>query len=361
MNTKLFRIAVLMMLTAALLSACVGGGTAGVATSWPGVLATSDAIYLASGAHVYALDPNSGVEKWRYPAEADAKISFYAAPALTSDGQLLVGGFDNTLYSLNPASGAVNWQFKAGDRFISSPLVGPDAIYAPNADGYLYALDLKGNLLWRYEGNEEPLWATPVSDPDCSCLFVASMDHRVHAVDAKSGKSKWVSEGLGGSMVGTPAYQDGVLYVGTFGAEMLALDAQNGKVLWRVPTSGWVWGAPAYREGRLYFGDLQGTFYALEAANGATAWTLKPDGQIAQSPLLTEDALYFATKEGSLYALNYDGGSVWNFQIEGQLQASPLLAGDKILVAPTGKEELLYALNLTGGQMWSFTPAKEAK
>jgi len=36
---------------------------------------------------------------------------FYATPVLTPDGQLIVGGFDKKLYSINPVTGQSTWQF----------------------------------------------------------------------------------------------------------------------------------------------------------------------------------------------------------------------------------------------------------
>ena len=64
---------------------------------------------------------------------------------LTPDGQLIVGGFDKKLYSLNPQTGQSNWQFTdAHDRFFGGVLVVNNMIYAPNADYNLYALNLKG-------------------------------------------------------------------------------------------------------------------------------------------------------------------------------------------------------------------------
>jgi len=349
----------LLILLSLALSACTGGA-ATMASSWPGLTADAETAYVAYNQHVYAVSLANGSEKWRFPAEADAKINFYAAPVLTDDGQLIVGGYNNILYSLDSKTGAEKWSFKnAKNRYIGSALAGKSGIYAPNADRTLYALDSQGALRWSFQTGGEQ-WTQPAADPDCDCIYLPSMDHRIYAINSQDGQAKWKSEDVGGAIVGTPAYApDGTLFVGTFNNEMLAIAAENGQTRWRVPTDGWVWGGPAFKDGTLYFGDLKGAFYALDAATGKILWKIAPDGPIAQTPLMDEESIYFATEAGSLYALDYNGNIRWNTAIGGKLHSSPVLAGEKILVSPTGIDQILVALDLNGSQLWQFIPEKK--
>ena len=91
------------------LSACAGGVT--TATSWPGLTVDDQYAYVAYNTQVYAVDLINGSERWRYPAEPDNKITFYADPSLSQDGQLIVGGYDFVLYSLIVSSMARIWSF----------------------------------------------------------------------------------------------------------------------------------------------------------------------------------------------------------------------------------------------------------
>jgi outer membrane protein assembly factor BamB len=353
------KIILILLLIALGLSACTGSA-ATAASSWPGVTADADTAYLAFNQHVYAISLSNGSEKWRFPADANNKITFYADPVLTPDGQLLVGGYDFVLYSLNPQTGTMNWSSKeAKNRYIGSPLAVDSAIFAPAADDHLYAFDLQGRLLWSFQ-TKGAQWAQPVTDPACGCVYLATMDHHIYAIDAKSGSEKWQTDDLGGSMVGTPAYSpDSVLYIGTFGSEMLAINAGTKVVEWRTPTTGWVWGGPVLKDGKLYFGDLKGWFYAIDATNGSIDWKQNPDGPVTQPPLVTADRIYFTTQSGTIYSYDFQGKEQWNKLIGGKLYASPVLAGDKILVAPTGMDSYLIALAMDGTQVWQFIPAKK--
>jgi outer membrane protein assembly factor BamB len=361
MKRKYILISIALLILASTLTACAGGATA--ATSWPGLLVSGETAYVAYNTQVHAIQISNGSEQWRYPAEADNKITFYARPALTPEDQLIVGGYDKALYSLNPGNGGVDWRFTgAKNRFIAAPLATQSGIFAPDADKKVYGLDLNGNEIWPPYEMQGESWAQPVADSQCECLYVTSMDHTVYALDAANGSLKWRSGDLGGAMVGTPALDEsaGTLYVGTFDKQMLAISTQDGSVLWRFTTAGWVWSGPALNNGRLYFGDLDGNFYAVDAANGQKIWQLTSaqlDGAIAGTPLVLDNTIYFTTESGSLYAVDDAGKKMWSQVIGGKLYTAPASAGDLILVTPIDNPDLLVAVSKDGGaKKWSFNP-----
>ena len=359
MKSKAQTLILILILSAGVLSACTGGAV-GTASSWPGISADQENVYLAFEKNVYSINIGNGVENWRFPQEGKANVTYYAPPVLTEDGQLIVGDYVNILHSLNPATGQENWNFtEATDRYVGSPLAADGYIFAPNAANIMFALNSNGTKKWPFV-TTGPLWAQPITSPECDCIYVPSMDHHVYAVNVETGAEEWQSENLGGSIVGSPALSaDGVLYVGTFNSEVVALNAANGEVLWRVATSDWVWGGPILQEDRLYFGDLSGNIYALDAKTGAVIWQQQPGGPTTESPLVTENALYVTTDDGNLYAIDLDGTIRWNKTIVGQLHSSPVKAGDLILVAATKSDALIYAFDASGTQVWTFTPVEK--
>jgi outer membrane protein assembly factor BamB len=355
-SKKIFPISILFLVSV-FLSACSSAIYA--STGWHGLAASSDVAYLAAGTQVYAVDLNTGSEKWRYPAKVNAKITFYANPVLTEDGQLIVPSYDHKLYSLDPATGTEKWTFAgSNNRLIASPLVTQNMIYQPSADSYIYAVDMNGKQVWKKQTGG-PNWAQAATNPDCGCIYVASMDHKVYSYDATTGRELWVSQDLGGALVGTPAVStDRILYVGTFGKEMIALDATNGSIRWRFTTQDWVWSGPALANNALYFGDLSGYFYALNASDGTSIWRIQPNNAILDTPVVSGDNLYFTTEADTLYIVSTAGNIINSKVIGGIIYSSPVIVGDTILVSPTGFTSLLVALNLDGNQKWMFTPAK---
>ena len=336
-------------------------------SSWPGIAADESTVYVASGPHLYALQLNNGNLKWRFPNESDSDISFYAAPVLTDDDQLLAGSYSASgnngysLYSLDPNRGNEIWQFpEASNRYIASPLVSGEYVYAPNADNTLYKLGLNGRPVigWSFEA-DDPLWAQPVLDGNS--LYLTSMDHHIYALDAESGRIQWSSTDLGSAIASPPLVgANGTLYLGTFGSQILALNPANGDVIWRVDAEDWVWSSPSEAEGKLFVGDQSGVFYILEVDSGDELWRMQADGAILGSPLIIGEKVYFATETGSVYLVESSGEKAWGFaiikQIEGRILGPLVVAGDFILVGVIESESLIIAIDQDGSQVWSFSP-----
>jgi len=323
-----------------------------------------DTAYVAGGPQVHAVNAGNGNESFAFPTEPDAKKSYFAAPGITPDGNLIIGGFDHTVISLDPATRAVNWTFsQPNDRIIAAPVVTEERIYVASADHTLYTIDGNGGLIWSFTAGDD-LWASPTVTDDQ--IYIGSMDHHLYALDRESGRELWKAD-LGAAIVGTPALSDaGTLYIGTLGKEMIAVESASGRVLWRVPTQGSIWSGPALREEVLYFGDLSGTIYALSTANGAAVWQpIKPTrsddrlaGPIVASPLLQEDRMVFVAEASTVIALSYQGAILWNQTINGTLYTTPVMTGDRYLVALTKADQLLVALDLNGKPIWAYPPTE---
>ena len=358
MNRKII-ITTLVLLSFSLIFSSCSGRSSMVAAGWAGLVTDDESAYVAFNTQVIAVNLTNGTEQWRFPKEADQKISFYAPPAFSGDGRLIVGGYDNVLYSIDTSTGEGEPFFDgAHGRYIGGPLVSSSMIYAPSADNTLYALDLDGTLVWSYE-TDKPLWAKPAINPGCDCVYLSSMDHHVYALDAQSGKLVWKTEDLGGSIVGTPVLSDNEqIYVGTFSNELIALNAQDGSILWSFPTNDWVWSGPGLKDDTLFFGDLSGTFFAVNRKDGSSLWQFQPESPIVGRPLIRDDGVYFTTEDGTVFSLNLEGTIRWSLPFDSNLQAGPVDAGDQIIVATSNPELLLISIDPSGVQKWTYSLEK---
>ena len=348
----------LLLVTFAALSLALSACTSALsANGWPGLSADQNNVYIADAQRVYAVRASDNSMIWRFPSDK-AGTGFYAAPELTKDGQLIFGGFDKILYSVNPQTGAQNWTFtESGDKYVAPVLATSDAIYAPSTDDKLYALDFHGKKLWDFTtGNS--LWAQPATDGNL--IYLPSMDQYLYALD-KSGNLKWKTD-LGGALLGTPALgPDNVLYVGSLNNELIAVNATNGSILWRFSTSGGVWAGPALKDNDLYFGDMKGTFYVLDKNTHKAVSSFQPDGPIVDTPLVAKDKVIFVTEAGNLIAVDFTGKQLWatNPVINGKLYSNPLQVGDRFEIAITQGDQLLVTVDQEGRTVGTpFTPPK---
>ena len=359
MKLKQTYVIILLLLGLAIgLTACAGGPIG--ATSWPGVISDGDVAYLAYSSYVYAINPATGVQKWRYPADKpEAKKSFYATPTLTPDGQLITPSYNHILYSLDPSTGVEKWAFaEAKDIYVASPLVTDKGIYAPNADGKLYALDFKGQKFAEFQtGNH--LWGTPATNPECNCIFLPAMDRHLYALNANDLSLIWKSDDFGGAIISQPVFgQDGTLYLGTFGNELLAIDPSNGQVKWRYPTQGWIFASPVLDGERIIAGDMKGHLFAVNAADGKEIWTKNIGGAVVSTPLVKDGKIYVTTETENVQAFTLEGTPEWTQTLKFLVYGPVISSGDLLLVAPNNPAEPLVALTTAGAQSWTFTVKK---
>lgn len=358
MKIKIFIMLGLLLALVAVLSGCATGMTA---ASWPGTTVDANNAYIAGGPYVYAVNLQTGAQVWRFPDKASAANPFEATPALTSDGQLIVGGFDKKLYSLNAQTGQSNWQFTdARDRWIGGALVTDKMIYAPNADYILYALNLQGKLQWSFPADQS-IWGTPVSDG--TNVYFGTLGKKVYAVNAQTGKQAWV-QAVNGAVLGSPVLgENNTLYVGTYSGSIYALDTTNGfaQAITSTSSSGkdiWIWSGPALNGTTIYYGDGNGSLNAQPISGTGQPWSQQLNGAITGTPLVTADSIIIGTEAGNVYFVDHDGKNLRPISIAGKVYSSPVAAGTLVLVSPTGENAILVALDQTGAVKWSFTPAK---
>jgi outer membrane protein assembly factor BamB len=350
----------LLALGALILSACTGGQ--GVSNNWHGLAADAERAYVANGGLVYAVDLKTGTEVWHFPEKVDNKLSFFVTPVLTPDGQLLVGstGPKHPFYSLNPATGKENWPEpfnKNRGAWLASPLIFNDKIYAPNTDGFVYIIDMKGEEAGDPIELGGALWSAPVTDG--SLLYVTSLDHHFHVIDPTAGATAGKPIDLGGAAPSSPVIGSDGLYVGSFAStiEHIKFNGEHNVI---ATTGNWIWGSPILDGETLYYADLDGKVYSLDLATGNQNWDVDlvqaDDKAIVAGLLEVGDQIYVATEEGTLIALDQDGKTVWEKNVGGEMYTTPILAGDEILVAPYKAEFVLVAYNADGNQAWAFTP-----
>lgn len=353
----------MLAIGAMLLSACSGST---VANSWHGLAADAERAYVSAGSFIYAVDLKNGSEVWRYPEKAESNILFFANPVLAGDGHLLIGSAgakDHKFISLDPATGRENWAqpfTDAAGTWIASPLVLNETIYAPNADGFLYILDMDGGQAAEPIEVGGALWAAPVTDGNL--IYLSSLDHFLHIIDPQT-NSVLREVDMGGAIPSSPAVGEQGAYIGSF-SSTIDLVSADGALREVSTTANRVWSSPVISEGTLYYADLDGNVYSFDLESEKQNWTIHPSGPIAASLLVSGGQIYVAseadpaTENGALVALDLNGLTVWSKDTGGKMYTAPVASGELILAAPYQGEATLIAYDADGKLVWSFTPEK---
>jgi len=369
------------------MTGCASRGSYYTGSGWPGMAVGEGVVYLADGSYVYAVDPTDGSLRWRYPAEGQSSVAFWARPAVTEDGILVVGDFTDTLHALRDDGDSYEplWTYTTDRaRFVGSAAIAGDVVYAASVDGRVHALDLAtGEPMPDFDFQaERAIWSTPVLVDDV--LYVTAMDQQLYALDAATGAVRWqfdtAADGRGGAMVGTPVYYEGVLYFGAFDNTIYALDAETQEVLWTYETANWVWDSPVVTDGLLIGSDLDGNVFGLDADTGQERWLVTVGGPVVSAPVIENGLVYFTCEDHKLYILDAETGQEAHRPTEVEIEftdrflfittgtslrsqplhAAPVLYDDMVLIAVSQGNQLMVALDReTQTLRWRFNPTAE--
>jgi alcohol dehydrogenase (cytochrome c) len=208
----------------------------------------------------------------------------------------------------------VAWIFQTDVResMETSPIVVNGVMYVTTSFDHLYALNAQtGEQLWHYKHDMGPItvYCCGPNNRGAAVLgdkvYLATLDSKLDAIDAKTGKLVWSSQiadpSLGYSETMAPTAVDGKILVGTNGGEygirgfVKAFDANDGRLLWTFDTipenSVGVW-ATKDATGRDMHRDIAAEKEAL-AKNGDPYKTL--GGGVWQNPSvdLATKRIYF--------------------------------------------------------------------
>lgn len=149
----------------------------------------------------------------------------------------------------------LKWAFAFPDaqRVRSQPLIAAGTVFTGSQDGTVYALNTDtGCVRWTFRAAAEVRTGIAI-DTVTRQLFFGDLLGRVYAIDANNGKELWrirADDHPAATITGTPTYYDGRLYVSVsslevisarkddypccnFRGSVVALDPTNGKTLWR--------------------------------------------------------------------------------------------------------------------------------
>ncbi len=296
----------------------------------------SDTTLLAEPNHqtLAAADLSSGTRQWTFPGNNSsvALKALYGTPAL-SQGLVMLGGYNGTLYALNLTDGSQKWSQTTGGHIVGGPVTSSDTVYVGSADFCLYAFAVdSGNQRFSPFCTDAKIWSTPALSG--GTVYLSSMDKKLYALDAATGKALWAKPfQTDGALASTPVVDNGTVYVGAFDDKFYAVDASTGAMRWSFTADDWIWNRALVSGGAVYFGSLGGRVYSLDASTGQSRWD-KPfqgSGVVRGGPAIVGSTLVVATDKGFLYGLDSATGSqLWSSQANAGVLSDLLVNGNAV-------------------------------
>lgn len=275
-------------------------------------LAVADGTLYAGFDRLQAIDAETGELRW------EDRRGVEGGPLVTRGTVFTASDSSDQLLAFDPETGELRRGYAAGPTTL--PATDGDRIYVPGAEE-LRAIDVTGETRWRSPhripgptgrpGTGQSTVEAPPTAAD-GAVYVPTRAGLI-ALEADSGSRRWAVEGPLGRT--SPAVADGTLFVGGHREvdgervpAVSALDAATGEEGWRFEPPRSVPTHPVVAGDVVYVGSRGTRLYALDAGTGDVRWTLEFEWPVG-TPAPYEDGL-LANVGGRLYAIERgDGGT----------------------------------------------------
>ena len=311
-----------------------------------------------SESFLYCVDQTRGEEIW----SRTLPDWMQAAPVVT-ETRLFIGCNDTKLYCLSKFTGDEVWRFDTAGKIDSTPSVSVQGhVYFGSRDGFLYALNADGDLLWSDFLNG-PIASSPILDEFENRLYVCDLANTIYAYSL-DGERLWDYkprlgniDGLRLRIFSSPALDDEqFLYVGSGDHHLYAVHKETGNLFWRIDTGGIVDASPVISlDDFLYVANRDGVLFKFLIEPFATereVWRSESVGKVFYSspsidavgniylcgaPVLESSE---ETPKTQLSYIDHETGTIlWSTLLEGYTDATPVLDAEGNVYLGTAANE----------------------
>jgi serine/threonine protein kinase len=314
----------------------------------------------------------------QYKGESTQRADIYALAAtlhhlLTKRDPRLEPPFsfeERRIHSINPAVSvdleAVIYTALSYDpdkRYISIEVMKEALLASAKKTGLLHKLPAAVKPLTKDATEVSPSWKFECEDeirgtPAFSngIIFIGAYDNNLYSLKADNGEFNWKFATEGG-IVSRPAVYEGNIYVGSEDQRLYCINMRSGQEIWSYYSNAPIRSSPHIAEGHVFIGSDDAYLHAVNAMSGRRAWRADAGSPVRSTPLLVGDYIYYGTEEGDLFCVDLRGNAKWRFKAKRAITSSPVFSNGMIYIGSV--DTLLYALDANSGYIiWRFRMTK---
>lgn len=305
---------------------------------------------------VFSYDAFSGQLLWKHSTDGDSSLSGklpkvspdtgFAASTPATDGNHVYAIFATGELVCSDLAGNRIWSKSLGIPenhygYSSSLLAMPGSVLVQFYGGKRQVLYLiegsTGRVIWEKNRNSSISWSSPIHVQAGSLnLLIICTSKAVEAYQVENGKLVWSVDCMGGEMVPSATFSDGVVMVANDNARTVGIDILTGKLLWKNEEAVQpdVSSPIAYKNMGFLFSS-SGTITCLDLQTGKMLWEKDLDQGFYSSPLLIEDRIAVFNMDGRMHVLRPDREALViekGFDLGTEVVTTPAFAGNHMWI-----------------------------
>ncbi len=282
---------------------------------------------------IWSNSRNAGVGK------SDAKLRL-----AVTESEVVVADYHGKILALKRDTGGLIWQTKGKKPILAGPSVAEQKIFIGTSGQVLAYRLLNGEFLWQAEVGGSVL-ATPQGNR--GMVFVHVMDGSVVALNAENGRQLWrynlTTPALMLRQSSSPVLFGDYVVVGFANGKLSALHRMDGTPEWEreiavakgrsdVQNMVDIGADPVIKDNVVYVVSYQGRVAALELETGALIWDRELSSYAGLA--VTDHAVFISDSSGVVWALNRKTGEVLWKQggLTGRCLTSPVILNNFVIV-----------------------------
>lgn len=255
-----------------------------------------------------------------WQAKVGAAEDFEFSPVVEA-GYAYAAGANGEVVKVDVTNGKLAWRVSVGEKISGGVGVGGSLVLVGTQRGSVYAFDISGKLVWKSKLSSEVLSAPKYFDGN---VIVRTGDSHIYGINANDGSRKWVFERSNPALTlrssAGVVVDGGAVYAGFGGGKMVAVRADNGKLLWEASVAqpkgvteieriADITSLPVTDGPLVYAVAYQGRIAAVDRISGRVVWNRDIS---SLTGLNVEDGRIFVSHTiGSVYALDYTTGKTF--------------------------------------------------
>jgi outer membrane protein assembly factor BamB len=225
--------------------------------------------------------------------------------------------------------GVMNYDVEVEGRCMTEIIGTPEAVIFNTEDGNVYKYDMHGKEIWK-TATKSPIHSSPSMHN--RVIVFGNDDGELIGINSENGKILYRKK-TGDSFFCGTASSGNLFFAGNDNGNLYACELKTGSIKWQFKSGARIVMTPSIIDDRVFFGNLRGDIFCLEKDTGRLIWKTSTGGVLKATPYASENFLVVPDLNKKFYFVKKDNGEITRtYLVDGRIKLSPVIFGNLLFI-----------------------------